>query len=279
MYDDVMAVSQSTNCKFRKYEETRLSWLRSELSQALKRWNEDKLDVQVEDVAYGNELKDAVTVVMENLEQEFSDVSTTPREKLWEGYGLLLQKVEQALDYIKGLHLPPVKTDILKATDAGPGVGSSNVEVKYRDVEMARILNSDRMNRIHRARDDSGQNEAERSNACIGEALVDGGALKWKYYDALDGLTEDEIKALSLDEVKKREELAMEKNAWRVSKDVAERINHEPGPAGDYMQSFLTPQRNAQFFFNTEQLRQFVSSSESRREGGGGGGRGFLWGV
>lgn len=33
---------------------------------------------------------------------------------------------------------------------------------------MARILNSDRVNRIHRARDDNGQNEAERSNACLG---------------------------------------------------------------------------------------------------------------
>lgn len=32
------------------------------------------------------------------------------------------------------------------------------------------------MNRIHRAPHDSGQNEAERSNAAIGEALVDGRA-------------------------------------------------------------------------------------------------------
>lgn len=45
---------------------------------------------------------------------------------------------------------------------------------------MARIFNSDRVNRVHRARDESRQNEAERSNACIGEALVNGGPLKWK---------------------------------------------------------------------------------------------------
>jgi hypothetical protein len=72
---------------------------------------------------------------------------------------------------------------------------SSNVEVKYRVVEMARIFNFDRVNRIHRARDDSGQNEAERSNACIGEALVDGGTMRWQYYKAFDGLTEEEIQA------------------------------------------------------------------------------------
>ena len=39
-----------------------------------------------------------------------------------------------------------------------------------------------------------------------------------------------------------------------------------PGPAGDFMQSFLTPQSDLHFFFNTEQLRQFVSSAESKQE-------------
>lgn len=66
------------------------------------------------------------------------------------------------------MNLPPVYSDILKTTDAGPGVGCSNVEVRFRDLEIARIHDSDRVNRVHRARDDSGQNEAERSNAAIG---------------------------------------------------------------------------------------------------------------
>ena len=57
----------------------------------------------------------------------------------------------------------------------------------------------------------------------------------------------------------------MERNAWEVAKEVAERINHEPGPAGDFMQSFLTPKLDSQFFFNTQQLRQFVSSSVARQ--------------
>ena len=34
---------------------------------------------------------------------------------------------------IKKLNLPQVKSDLLEATDAGPGVGCTNVEVKYRD--------------------------------------------------------------------------------------------------------------------------------------------------
>lgn len=265
MYEDVKAITKNPDCKFREYEVLRLSWIKSELCAATLRWDEDKIDVSAQDVAYGNEVKDAVRLIMDDLDQNIH-ASQLTGEQLWQVYGDLQRNMNQVLDCIKELQLPPVKTDILKNTDAGPGVGSSNVEVRYRDVEMARILNSDRMNRIHRARDDSGQNEAERSNACIGDALVDGGSLQWKFYDALGGLTQEEIKSLSLDDIKKREELAMEKNAWTVAKNVAERISDEPGPAGDYMQSYVTPCKDRHFFFNTEHLRQFLSTPDSKRK-------------
>ena len=93
------------------------------------------------------------------------------------------------------------------------------------------------------------------------------GPCNGRFHDAIDGLTQDhdEIATLSLD-IKKREELAIEQNVWTVAQNVAERINHEPGPAGDYMQLFLTPHKNAQFFFNTEQLRQFVSAQDSKKK-------------
>lgn len=107
---------------------------------------------------------------------------------------------------------------------------AADVEVRNGDVEMGRILNSDCLNRIHRARDDSGQNEAERSNACIADAIVDSDALQWKFHDALVGLTQDEIESLSPD-VKKRDKLAIEQNVWTIGNNEAKRINHEPGPA------------------------------------------------
>ena len=112
---------------------------------------------------------------------------------------------------IERLQLTPWCCNVLKATDAGPGVGVSNLEVRFRDIEIARIHSSDRVNRIHRAPGDSGQNEAERSNAAIGDALVDGSALKWNYYGPLDGLTEDEVKNLSVTELQQRENDCMEK--------------------------------------------------------------------
>ena len=47
----------------------------------------------------------------------------------------------------------------MEATVAGPGVSVSNVELKYRDLEMASINGWARLNRTHRAPYDSAQND------------------------------------------------------------------------------------------------------------------------
>ena len=66
-----------------------------------------------------------------------------------------------------------------------------------------------------------------------GDALADGSTMKWQYYKALEGLTEDELEKLTLEEIKSLEADCMEQNAWRVCHDVATRINGEPAPCGD----------------------------------------------
>jgi hypothetical protein len=159
-----------------------------------------------------------VTVVVDKISQKFRNIDTTAKEQLWQVNEGLLTEIEQTQMRIKELKLPPVKKDILKLTDAGLGVGCSNMEARYRDTEMVWTLNSDRVNRVHRARDDSGKSEAEISNACVREALVDGGPVKWKYHEALDYLTKDEIEEFSIDDIKKCEEEAMKKNEWQVAK-------------------------------------------------------------
>ena len=123
MYEDIMPVTQEPNCNFRKYEMMRCSWLRRELNAAMLRWDEDKIGVKGEDVAYGNEVKDAVVSVIDHLEQDFTDITVTG-EQLWEVYGVLQRKVNHVLKCINvnELKLPPVKTDILKNTDAGQGL-------------------------------------------------------------------------------------------------------------------------------------------------------------
>ena len=265
MYEDVMACTDNLNCKFRVHELSHLSWLEGQLKNAQLRLEEDKIGIEVEDIALGNEVKDTVKVVLDTFRERGQDIRASTEDSLWEIYIDLLDKVTKIQQHIAELNLPTGKRDVLFATDAGPVVGCSNNEVRFRDAEVAQILNFDRLNRIHRAHDDSGQNEAERSNACIGEAIVDGGALEWRYHEALDSLENRDVKNLSIDELNKLEENAMEQNAWCVAKDVTERIQGEPGPAGDLMHSFVTPQREDQLFFNTEQLKQFVSTAESKQ--------------
>ena len=90
---------------------------------------------------------------------------------------------EILLDALKGLGLPPVKPRWveLDITDAGPGVGVSNSEVRFRDAELAIIHNSDYRVRVHNSSDSSGDNEAERTTSAIGDSAVDGATIPWTF--------------------------------------------------------------------------------------------------
>ena len=56
------------------------------------------------------------------------------------------------------------------------------------------------VNQIHHTPGDSAQNEAETTNAAIGDVLVDESAMRWEYSKPFDGLTIEEIDALSASE-------------------------------------------------------------------------------
>ncbi len=122
------------------------------------------------------------------------------------------------------------------------------------------------MNRIHCAPGDSAQNEAERTNASIGEVLVDGTALKWEYFTLFDGLTNEEIGELSSNELKEKDNLSMGKNAWRVAYDVVAMIDDEPGPAGDFIKCYVTQQENNQFFFKQPYLIKYAAAKTDAKK-------------
>ena len=122
------------------------------------------------------------------------------QEKLWNTMEDLLSECSQYLSKINCLNPPRMCCSILKTTDAGAGLGITNTEVRFKKAEITRIHSSDCVNRIHRAPRNSAQNIAEKTNATIGDALVDGSALRWEYFKPLDGLTIEEIDALSASE-------------------------------------------------------------------------------
>ena len=89
--------------------------------------------------------------------------------------------------------------------------------------------------------------------------------MKWNYYEDYDGLTDEQVKEMSISELDMHIETNMEKNAWAVAKQVQLRIDAEKGPAGDYLKCYVTDQEDEQFFFNEPELLQYCSVTASRK--------------
>lgn len=172
----------------------------------------------------------------------------------------------EILEILEDLKLPIVRPRWCDLTDAGPGVGVSNFEVKFRDAELCRIFNSDHHIRVHRSRGDSGQNEAERTNSAIGDAVVDGATIEWEKHKQFEGLSTEEREALTVKEFEELEHRRMEQNAWHVSKQLVERIDGAP-VLSDRITAYLSEKQDKLFFFNQKYLTEYhsVSSEETRK--------------
>lgn len=259
MEKDVKKINADADCKYFCYEQDKLVWFCTQINNIIIEdgeadYSESEQEIRLEIVKQLLEIKEMTTLVQVQM------LTQVQEGTLWETTNNILSKCQEYLINISRLGCPKICCSILKATDAGPGVGISNVEVRFRDIEMARIHSSERVNRIHRAPGDSAQNEAERTNASIGEALVDGSALKWEYYKPFDGLSDQEVNNLTSSEVKERESMCMEKNAWEVAKHVTTIIDDEPGPAKDYMKCYTTTVSQSPFFFNKSHLTKYTKA-------------------
>ena len=185
-------------------------------------------------------------------------------EQLQRAMNPILDQCDEVLRMIACLRLPPVYPRLLELTDAGPGVGMSSAESRIRILERARMHGNEKVLRIHRAREDSGQNEAERLKACIGDALCDGGSLKWQIYETLQGLSEEEVKSLSTSELDAHSSNVMEKNAWAVAEEVCLRIDDFQAPRG-YISAFLVDRPENQFSYNREYLKEYLGVTNNQK--------------
>ena len=168
--NDVTCITGHESCRFRDYEHSRLEHLVRYLDSTKGNWNQVlKPKAPDQDKALGSEVLDKVETIggaLESLEEQLKMWKTGL--ELWPLFCDVTSLIDGTLQLIESFKLPPIYDDVLDLTDAGPGVGVSNTHVRYRYAEIARLHNSTRRNRIHRARNDSGQNEAERTNAAIG---------------------------------------------------------------------------------------------------------------
>ena len=145
---------------------------------------------------------------------------------MWQAYEKLQMKCQEFISFVSDLKLPPVRSEWAGLIDAGPGVGVSNLEVRFREAgQFARVHCSDYRVRVHRSRDDSSQNEAERTKSSISDSIVDSGTIDWNFHKEFDDLTDQQVQSFSLQQYETSEKQKLQKNAWHVSEIVKEKLN------------------------------------------------------
>ncbi|XP_035690603.1 uncharacterized protein LOC118425678 [Branchiostoma floridae] len=265
MKGDVMKVTKKPDCQFQKYECLRLQVLKRQCERAIEEWREEKAGLPGSEIAVGSEVLDTVQTIVGRAEELAAALSVSTGNPLWQRYCEFVETCSNFLQSLNRLRLPPPCPQLLELTDAGPGVGVSNFEVRFRAAERARVHSTDLLCRVHRAREDSGQNEAERLNASMGDALCDGGTIRWQYFSPLHGLTEEEVSTMSTSDLEAHRQKMMEKNAWAVAEEVKLRIDQSPAPSKGKTQAFLVEQPDQQFFYNRNYLLQYTKTAKSQR--------------
>ena len=109
-----------------------------------------------------------------------------------------------------------MKSRIPEFTDAGPGVGVTNHDVKFRIAEVIILTNLDYYIQHHLANDDSSHNEVEQIQSFVGVAICDGGPLDWEYKGQYEGLTDEQLNGMSFEELENSELERMKFNAFKV---------------------------------------------------------------
>ena len=172
---------------------------------------------------------------------------------------------QKLLQRLNEFELPVFKPRWCDLTDAGLGLGVSNFEVRFRDAELSRIWNSDYRIRVHRAREDSSQGEAERTNAAVGDAVIDGRSIKWEYFPRFHDKSDEEIEKMTLKDYEKHEDERIERNAWRVVNEIALRID-DALVLSDYIYKvFVTEKDMDAFFFNRSRLLYFIKAPNNSK--------------
>ena len=264
--DDIIKATGRIGCEFTKYERIRLVQLKKEINTAFTS--------EENGYSKGEEkLIESITgekcILLRELEVclEEKDIKDSDSQEFQDLLKSVLLSCQRILALLNELQLPKLKPRCCDLTDAGPGVGVTNYEVKFRDAELCRMFDSDYRVRVHRSRGDSGQGEAERTNSAIGDAVVDGSTIEWEKYKKFEGLTEEEVKKLSVKQYEELEAERMRLNAWEVSKELVRRIDGAP-VLSERIKTYLSEDKPDLFFFNQHYLAKYqaATSEDSKKK-------------
>ena len=124
-------MTSDTICQFKEYEMKKLKWLKNQLSETVSIFREGKVTLTHHEVASGTELIGIINDIQEVNDDIDKTSSTLSANTLWEHQEKAVNLCDAAVAFINSLKLPPLCDHILQATDAGRGVGVTNIEVKY----------------------------------------------------------------------------------------------------------------------------------------------------
>ena len=125
---DVRNVKRLPHCKHRAYELKRVESLKTRLNKA---YSDLLIDKENNMIIYRMaELVDGVVEKADQLITCLDELDTT--SQVWLKCKAILMSAEEFLLYVNTIDLPSLRKHVLEFTDAGAGVGSSNLEVQYR---------------------------------------------------------------------------------------------------------------------------------------------------
>ena len=254
--EDVLALVAGEN-GFRQYERKKTHAIHRTFENGLKVLASiDVTDKCINFAGVSSALDNSIVVLKDTLEV-LEDLQITGGDliKYMDNLVVLCEKV---IHEIGALPLPQLRPRVVDLTDAGPGVGINNHEVYYRIAQEVLICKYDHYSRIHLAPGDSSQNEVERIQSSVGDAIADGGYVEWEHRKKFHDLTDEEVLAMTPDELTAHEVKRMKHNAYKVCDDIASRIDGNISPNG-YMKAYPSKKNEKLFFWDTEFLNVFIN--------------------
>ena len=121
----------------------------------------------------------------------------------------------------------------------------------------ARMWGDDYRIRLHLSTNDSHSNEAEKTSSAITDSVVDGQTIEWEFHKLVDGISDDKIEAMTLQEFEKHQDERMKLNAYMVRDEVVTRMDRAPCLKEEIV---AYPSPDDPFFFNEAEIYKHHSA-------------------
>ena len=256
--NDIKKVSYGDqNCCHAKYETSRVAYPLNGIEQIIELSLSVDLKV-VERERIHNLKLDELHSALLNFQQPLQMFT---EEVILTEYNAITAKLSYILNQINDLGPVDVKPRWCDLSDAGPGIAVSKFDVHFRDAELARMWGSVYRKILHLSRNDSHSNEAERTNSAIADSVVDGQTTEWEFHKLFDGISDDKIEAMILQEFERHQDERMKLNAYMVRDEVVKRIDGAPCSKEEIV-AYPSPD-DPFFFYKAEIYKQHTASNPS----------------